>query len=458
MLLHETTRKRICRTTFLVGCVMPTLGILLAIGYYYRPWYKAAEQQVLSGKLHAAVSFDSRCIPLPGVTEYRLLLLRDLLTGVPVLSIDRIRVAQHGNKLVLSADQIEIPASDLSPLVRLAKTHMGGSVPVPVDLSARQVVLHPQASGEHKPSIEPLILLKLHLDGPRKTLAARMGQTDRPAEKSGPKLERSDPPDLEKRIGRSGQSSDWLGYRIAANISTDGKSPSCRLLVERAIEAGQPIIRATLDTQSTSLPGWILQQAIPGDRIFREGRFAGNMRVESDMVLAGGSLRGRLSQLDLHTILPEGSPHKLAGQATIDLDYLKWQDGRVEGAQGSMQASEGTVSGSLLTGACQLLHCQPWGEELEKETVPFGRFACRFQLQMAGLTVWGTCPAEKNVPVGCLITHQDKGLLLQPKYIELPMAQYVHWIAGSANAWLPATRVAERIARTLPLPTAPKPR
>ena len=47
MLLHETTRKRICRTTFLVGCVLPTLGTCLAIGAYHWPWHKAAAQRAL---------------------------------------------------------------------------------------------------------------------------------------------------------------------------------------------------------------------------------------------------------------------------------------------------------------------------------------------------------------------------------------------------------------------------
>ena len=133
MLLHETTRKRICRTTFLVGCVLPTLGVLMAIGFYHWPWYKNAQQQALSGKLHAAVSFAHSRRPLPGVIEYRSLNLRDLRTGEPILFIDRIRVAKHGKKYVLSADQIEISASNLSPLARLVETHMSQPMPASVD-------------------------------------------------------------------------------------------------------------------------------------------------------------------------------------------------------------------------------------------------------------------------------------------------------------------------------------
>jgi hypothetical protein len=192
------------------------------------------------------------------------------------------------------------------------------------------------------------------------------------------------------------------------------------------------------------------------------------IQLETDFRHVQGKLRGQLTDLQLQKLLPRDSRHQWSGEATIDWDHLRWHDGRVQEAQGLLRAGRGMASQSLVADAVQLLYCQAAVDLGGEPSLAFDELACRFQLQAAGLTVWGECElrapgaasqarASQNRTSGCLLARRGMPLLWQSKYV-VPVAQLVRLATSPSHGWtLPATREAERLAQLLPLPGTPEP-
>lgn len=427
MLLHETTRKRICRGVFVICCLVPTLLVVAAIGYYHRPWRNADAAQDLSGRMHVSASFDSYRQPRPGVAEYTKLALRDLRTGDAVLRADRVRVDRRSGTLAITVHEIELPESELPELAALVEAWLATGELPSLDLRVEQLTLLRRTSAiSQEPSSSPANLRLTNLHGHNKH------ETNRDA-----------PP--ARRF--------WL----QADVPTGDATSPVRLVVERVVEGNMPTVRATLDTRSATLPGWVLGDILPGGKIFRRSTFAGVLRVETDNGQVRGTLRGEFDDFDLRHMLPDGSTHSLTGRAKLEWQHLAWQDDRVEVAQGILRASDGTASRTLLSAAVELLDCTAAENLGNDNLIAFDKLACRFRLHATGLTVWGERPMPNPDSAGrasgYLLSRQGQPLLLEPKFVELPMARLVRLVTMPAYGWLPGTREAERIARALPLPS-----
>ncbi len=465
MLLHETTRKRICRGAFVACCLVPTVLVVMAIGFYHRPWRALDQAQAMSQQLHAQVSFASCWQPRHGVTEFRTLELHDLRTDTLLLSADRVRVDRRGQQIAVVAGRLDLPGDDLASLTRLLETWIASTellnIDLPsIDIQAKQVVLRhrPTRGSARKPEPNVLasgdVVKNAEATSPE---ASAYGSRRNTAEVFRESLELRSL-HAHNRTGAEDENQNVCRFWLQADVVTGNQeSPirlPIRLIIERVTEGNLPLLRATLDTRSASLPGWVLHGLVPGETLFEAGNFSGVARAESDIHHTRGTLRGRLADFDLRQLLPDGSPHKLLGRASITWDQLAWQDHRIEVAEGILQAADGLVSRSLLQAAEQLLHCEPAGVTIERPSAHFDQLSCRFRLNTAGMTLWGECPVSERTDNGCLLSRQGKPLLLQPKYVELPSVQLVRLASPAADGWLPATQEAQRIARALPLPHA----
>ena len=141
----------------------------------------------------------------------------------------------------------------------------------------------------------------------------------------------------------------------------------------------------------------------------------------------------------------------------LAVDELAWSGGRLQVAEGTLQAGWGGISESLLGAAVKRLHCI-WIPESSPHVaasprIPFDAVAIDFRLDEAGVMLTGRCDAD--VP-GCLVAHKRRALLLQPRYERLTVAELVQTVAPPGGGWLPATEQAQRLARSLPLPQAEK--
>ena len=436
--MHETTRKRICRRLFVAFCLVPTLLVIGAIGYYHRPWRTADLARDLSGRLHAAVAIGQSWQPRSGVTEHRSIELRDLRTGLPLLACDRARAERRSASRMFQLGQVRLPGTEWASLVPLLEIWLGTPGLTEIHVRADEVVF---------------------LQDRVASLLAK-GSPGRDATWTLENLQLHGEPDT----GSQGRPAYQL--RAQADYRAKGRVVPLRLIVHRGTGPSGPRWQVTLDLSRGEFPVGMLQGMVPGGIGFQEARFRGVIQLESDLQSTRGTLRGRLAGWDLQQLLPGGSRHRCSGEAAIDWDLLRWQDGRVREAVGLLRAAHGMASQSLLVDAVKLLYCQAAVDLGKEPSSAFDVLACRFQLRATGLTVWGECAlrtsgdakqdrAGKDRMSGCLLSRRGMPLLWQSKYI-VPVAQMVRMATSSPDGWtLPATREAQRLAQRLPLPDAP---
>ena len=471
-MLHETTRKWICRGLFIACCLAPTLLVIGAIGYAHRPWRTAAANQNLTGKLHANVSVGETWQPRPGVTEYRSIQLRDLRTDALLLAADRVRLDERSGGQTFRVDQVTLPKTEMAALVRLLEAWLGPPERAGIQLQIDRLVC-PVPQGSISPGSDP------HVPDPH--VPGSQGSASQGSASQGSGSLQANRSFILENLQIHGvpPAADSQGppfYRLKAQAEyrSNGQSATLRLplrlMVDRQFVENRPHWLVTLDLGQgkkgqPGLPGWMLQRLLPGGLNFQQARFRGVIRLETDLRHVHGTLRGQVAGFRLQHFLPGDSRHQWSGEARIDWDHLSWQDGRVEEAQGLLHATHGKASRSLIADAVKLLYCRLAAQLDNAPMVEFDELACRFQLQATGLTLWGQCqlaaPGAANqmstspaALSGCLLARGGKPLLLQSKYM-VPTAQLVRLATTPTHGWtLPATRAAQRLAQVLPLPPA----
>jgi hypothetical protein len=224
-----------------------------------------------------------------------------------------------------------------------------------------------------------------------------------------------------------------------------------RVTLERTPAGG---VTAVLDLRATELPCWLVASAIPAlAGLNDEALFSGIVQIESRDGGLYGTAQGRIARLALQRMLPSGSPHVACGSATVSQMELKWQGRRIESIAASVRADNIEVSASLVDAAVRSLYCTLADTQAASDVIAVDKFACRCQFDRRGLTLTGELGAESNVPQGCIASSQGRMRLMQPQYVDLPLASWVQFVAAPASSWFPATQEAVDIAEKLPLPT-----
>ncbi len=395
--LHETTQRRVCRVSFLVLCVVPTLLTLAGIAYCNRPWRQRDWQNTLASSLHLRAELADISQPLPGKKVLTQVRLAALHTGAELGSIDRITVQRDGGRLLLDADVLELQASELANLLTALKTWLSAGRAIELALLADQLTIT-------SPKWPALQLANLSI--------------------------------------RS--QSNGRVFRITADDLT-GNS----LKVD--IKADDDGVRGIIGAQQASLPAWLIGELVPGVRCCGDANFTGVLDVQNSNDDLHGKLTGNLSQVDVRQWSSDDS-HQLQGLAEIDLEQVVWKSNSLELARGSIGIDGGAATYSVLIDMQKKLLCTA-GPALGQSTsnselVPFEKLTARFDLSRNGLVIRGD-------ESGQLVSSADGPLLIAPQAnTQLPTAQIVQLFHQFTRqvGWMPATKAAHEMAEKLPLP------
>jgi len=419
-LLHETTRKLICRWAFVALCVVPTCSTVASALYSHRPWRCADLQRQLSQRYHLQASVGATCSVRPGVSRLSDLRLSDLRTAERLASLGELQVQRTGAKLLLTADQIELEAGQLGTMTRALETLLAEQAVPEIEFRADRLTINPapQTGGNQR---GPLRLAKLSVRS-------------------------ASPPEGNRRF--------WIQFEKTG----EGEPSEIHLVIDELAQTNPPQLRLSIDTQQAALPVWLLTEIVPGAGRCGDAQWTGTAQIEQHRAYSQGELLGTLEAVPMSQLVGASETQSIKGQATLKLQKLTWRNGRVEQARGVLKVTDGSVSHSLLTAATERMFCVP-GVAFPKATtsgtlqsVAFDELACSFRLSEAGITIWGT--SHSGETRGCLISRDNRPLLLQPRYVELPVAQLVQLLSQPATSWLPATLEAQRMAGALPLPSA----
>lgn len=415
---HETTQRRVCRTAFVAGCVLPTLCAVVWTAFLHRPWRENDWQQTLREQLHVQATVGEVSSPYPGVTQLRDVQFADLRTERLLGSIGELRI--EGWKSLLVADRIEISAAQLPEFAIAIATWV---------------------------SSEELPALQLQAEAVRFV---------------GPDGESFEVKNVRLRSLVNGNAHKQIELHAEpSGLGQGGTSSTIQLVVEHHAGQAEPTVYATLDTQQANLPAWLLADLVPGMKGCSSAQFTGQLEIESMPQTVGGSMRGRLDEIDLEQWVDSSGIHRLQATASLELNSLRWRDDRIELVQGYLRARDGSVSLSLIDKFTELLFCVP-SASLEKtksnfadEMIAFDELACGFRINDEGISISGLCDTAENVDRSeCLLVKDGQPLLLQPRSPVLPVACLVQTLLlpETSVSWLPATQEANSMGDVLPLP------
>jgi len=404
--LHETTQRRVCRVTFLLVGVLPTLLTLGWIAYMHRPWRQADWQRTLAQQLHVRATLDQIATPRPGVTTLTNLHFADLRTDKPLGEMPQLTLQRQHSRLTLHADHLELQAEQLPAFVTAVATWLATNELAPIDFHADQFTIT-------NLSHQSIQLKNLRVS----------------SDLSNPAIQ---------------------SFRIEAKVDGDQKKA-----IHLVLEHQDGTLRTKLDTQQTPLPAWLIGKLVPGISSCAEAKFSGVLTATSSEQQTRGDLRGQLDNVNLQQWTGTAGPHRLQCLAQVQLKQLTWSDATVELAQGEIEAGSSLASYSLFLALAdqKLFHCgvgsgwknhQPTSAE---QLIAFEQLALGFEMSSAGITLTGMCED------GALMIAEDGPLLFSPqKNTVLPVANLVQLFHRRQKSWLPDTRGAHEMASGLPLP------
>jgi len=394
MKLREQSRRQICQLAFVALCLGPTAAVL-AIGVARRlPSHTAACVDELRDRLGLDVGLREVSHPRPNLLLFHELELTDPETGELVLKCRLLEASSGGAFRVFKASGVELHADAVEHVWRLLERTLRGQMPG-------------GATG-------PLRLLADSLTwfGPERaqTFTDVMGQLG-----SGPQgMEAS------------------LSFRIVGTNMPE--SATIR------------VVRRGGDEPSTAAP--LLSNV---DWLGSRAAFHGYLWAQESSRGWEGELTGKLSDLDLDAAVSAHFPHTLSGSVNVQLERVRFRQGRMVEAVGAVTGDGGTISRSLLVAG---LRCLDLDTEMEMASpeliVRYRRLAFDFILEPQGLKLIGRCAARQR---GTLLADDwQRALWIQPALQPQPAVNLVRALAPENDIQVPASEVTERLLRHLPLP------
>jgi hypothetical protein len=451
--LHETTRKRTCRTAFFALCLAPTCATAAWIADHHLPWRAAAAARRLSDRYHLEVILADLQEPRPSMNRLAGVTLAEPGVADPLLKLTGVEMHRRGDALVLTIEEVALAAADLPVLAARFEWLLSHTPATKIELRIERATLAASA------------------DASAVTLHHLRGAIER-NEKAPPRLQAiahltENPSPDAKPIG--------LTYELAAKPSSDAE-------VHPVADVPEPSPQrqvVTFNTQQNAIPVALLAPVVPGMAALNNAAtFAG---VVTWRASDAGELRGRLAAVDLAGVLPADSPHKLTGTATLELIDCHWQSERLQRLVGTLAATDAQANDSFLAAAHGYLACRPVesllptlvaaqrlaeqrraGHELSPEdaalldaTHKLSHLACRFTLDAAGLVIEPHIPAASTLPADSLAAIDGQTVLFCPRPADgkiLPAVAWLQFVASPPGGWIPYTPEALETARRLPPP------
>jgi hypothetical protein len=415
--ITETARRNLVVTGFVLLCLLPTLAMLAWIVRLHWPGRARAEARQLEALLGLRVSLEEVEHLSPGRAVYKGLQLSDPETGQGVLRCRRLETdwqeaagddsTKNARLLILMAESPEINGAQMPNLWRLLNRQLTGRSAgqnIGVRLSAAELTVHTAQ--------RPEVLEEVHasLDQMAAGTQARLSFLDQGQAVSEPAT---------IRIGRNRQTTP-------------------------------PATGFELYTGTADMPGSLLALGLPAiGPLGDDARFHGYIWANQNPQGWAGELTGQWTDVELDRLITDHFPHTLSGLARMTVERIRFADGRVEEASGTVSAGPGMVSRSMLQGLARHLNFEAVQPTTNNALAPYEQLAFSFSLNAEGLEIQGQCPGGA---AGTVMLDRRSRLLSQPPTQPQPVPALLQALFPPSRHQMPALRQTSWLARRLPLP------
>ena len=403
--LHDISRRRFTISLFLLFGLFPTLTTVAWGWWLNQPAHRENIRLAISELLGAELRVAEVCYPLPGVTVFTQVEWADPETGQTLGKAERLQVVRTGERWNVSATRPEIMLDDSGQLhawlERLLRTPLGQQLPH-LTWDAAEVTLH---SGKVSQSFTGVqgwfvptnqgnqLTAKFHLAGSPHTIASE-------------------------------------------------------LAISRLRTAKPPATQLTLRTGPTPLPCILLSRhGELADLLGPRSTFAGEVQWVEQGHGWRGELSGRLKDINLYRLMHHRFPHTLSGIGEATVAYAKWSEGRLEEAEGRLDAGPGTVSGSLLQSLAHALQMRLPSTPHMEQLLPYDELSVAFQMQGPELALRGTCGGA-----GPAVFRIDAATMLDEPTRPQDVAGLIRALVPASETLVPASQESHWLLAGLPLP------
>jgi hypothetical protein len=417
--LRQETRRRLCRAAFLLGCLLPILGVSAWGAFRHSPLHLRWQELSLRQSLGLRARVTALTHPRPGVVCYHGLDLADAETGTSIA---------------------------ICGLVEVRRPAIGG----PTELLLRDVSVMPGGLAECYALVSRLLRpdqgardFELLVNAERVTITDA-GDPYFLSRASGSIRATGD--DCETKLslapggeGPAAESSDASGDKILLRVARNRRQ--------------QPITNEwELHTGSHAVPfAWLAAGGYPLPDM-PGSRFRGSVGARESDSGWQVAARGTLAGVDVTPLMGPLSGHFFEGTVDLHVDAAKFEAGRLVDLRARVDGGPGRVGRSLLTTAASTLGCTPsYLPQTQGGIVPFEQLACEVAIHRDGkLVIAGRCRDK----LGVILSNTDgRPLLAQPPSNRQPQStlNLVRALAGSDGPLVPATPLAARLLSWLPL-------
>lgn len=412
--LHQRVRRRICQATFCALCVLPTTGLLAWSGLLRTSGHRDDRQRQLGSLLGMKVCFERVRYPQPGQTLYEGLELLDAETGRWIARCRTLDVTRNGSRIALAPGNVEIASDKIARLLRLVLRRLTRELP-----------------GDEAIWLVPASITLQSAEG---------AQTF---------------DDVECRMeSQPEQAAATIRFRLPQ--AEAGEAPALSIVRQR----GQGELATTtirLDTRGSSLPvamfrPWLDLPSMVGSAAIFSGTVAARHEANAWSWEAAANIDG----IDLGAMVSHRFPHHLFGAAQLRIDDARVDRGRLVAARGELTCPAGTIGGSLLAAAVELLGCRtierPDGQlpfAIDKN-YKFQELALQFAVDESGLAIRALGGAEQSGAI--LLDDRGDGLLFAPADGRIPLVSCIRALVPDNTIQVPATKETAALESWLPLP------
>jgi hypothetical protein len=413
--MHKRGAQLAYRLGFVLLCFLPTVLICGWIFARSLPGFVLSEKQEwereLSRRLGIRVTVKALAYPRPDTAELSDVALLDAETGEPIATLAMLEVVRGENRWKLIGWQAVVESRQLpllknrceAQLLRLPSADLA-----PCEFWFRELTLRDAAQSLTLVDVAGGWQLSPH--GPVAQLQFRLPEADAQASRA-------------------------------------------TLVVERNRSTTPPATRWQIDSGSVALPSSLAAGLIPHVEQFgSRAQFAGRLEVVQSGEHFQGRLRGTLHDVDLDALVSEQFPHQLSGLATCHLEEALFDEHRLSVVRGTVKASHGFVSPSLLAAASEQMQLtSPLLSQLPAGSAPisYRQLSLGFDLRDTGLQLTGSADATRP---GVLLSCAAGSLLEAPAQHRASPLSLARTLLPDREGHVPAAPSVQAFASFLPTP------
>ncbi len=401
---QEKTQRLICRAVFVALCAIPTAALLGYSTWTKTPLHRQAQASTWSQRTGQRVSVNQVIYPVPGAARLSDVELTDPHTGERIARIRELEVRNHDGQTGITAAQAEIEAAHLDGLWRqLRQRLLDESYPAAdsVRLLANDVVIR-NGGGDAQT-----------LSAFEVTFTAKDGVNELTA-----------------------------SYQLAGD---NVESPA---LVRVAHRDGR-LVELHWDTGDAALSVAPLAVQLPFLEHLGDGcTFRGEVSIVHSSGGLTGEIVGQLSSVDLDQLIGRQFPHKLSGDADVQIE-ASFADGRIVAASGTVAAGPGVIEQSLLNSAAEQWDLEFEGAGSGKKLVRYDSLALDFKIDGKEVSITGCCDGQAD---RTLLIAGDGRRWTTPDGALHNSVSLIRILSKPAENDVPATESTRQLIQWLPLP------